>query len=391
MRRVTHADALRTAADDGTSTARSTSASVVVRPSVSRSAPRAHSLVDAHRRQHVRRLHRAAGARRRRAGAHAGFVEQVQQRLVLDAARCTRAPSRRPCRAAATVSRTSGSSRAQPSTSGRAARRCARSPSSRSASVRRSASAIATMPATFCVPLRRSRSCPPPISSGSNADAVASDQHADALRPAELVRGQRQQVDVRRDGRAGRASTPPAPRRCARTALGCARGGPRRRPRRRSVIVPTSLLTAMTDTTDDVGVERVGQLRRDRSRPAASTPTTRPPACSTACSTAWCSAAEHSALPPRRPTTPRIAVLSASVPPPVNIDLARLAADDVGDHVAGLVERLRAPRGRSGASRSGWRTARSRNGSIASTASAPHRRGGGMIEVGQLVGHRQPR
>ena len=65
--------------------ARSTSASVVVRPSVSRSAPPAHVAVDAHRGEHVRRLHRAGGARRRGAGAHPGLVEQVQQRLVLDA------------------------------------------------------------------------------------------------------------------------------------------------------------------------------------------------------------------------------------------------------------------------------------------------------------------
>ncbi len=36
----------------------------------------------------------------------------------------------------------------------------------RSSSVMRNASAIATMPATLCVPLRRSRSCPPPCSNG---------------------------------------------------------------------------------------------------------------------------------------------------------------------------------------------------------------------------------
>ena len=64
---------------------RSTSAAVVVRPSDSRSAPRARSVGHAHGGEHVRRLHRAAGARRRRAGAHAGLVEQEQQRLALDA------------------------------------------------------------------------------------------------------------------------------------------------------------------------------------------------------------------------------------------------------------------------------------------------------------------
>ena len=48
---------------------------------------------------------------------------------------------------------------------------------------------------------------------------------------------------------------------------------------------PTSLLTVMTDTTDTSGPSAV--TRRSRSiRPAASTGTTRPPPCSTACKTA---------------------------------------------------------------------------------------------------------
>ena len=54
-------------------------------PSVIRSAPAGTTGVDAHRRQHVRGLHRTAGARRCGAGAHVGLVEQEQQRLALDA------------------------------------------------------------------------------------------------------------------------------------------------------------------------------------------------------------------------------------------------------------------------------------------------------------------
>ena len=64
------------------------------------------------------------------------------------------------------------------------------------------------MPATLCVPLRRSRSCPPPTSSGSNAEPAAGHQHTDTLRATELVRRQRHQVDVRRD----RAQVEPARR-----------------------------------------------------------------------------------------------------------------------------------------------------------------------------------
>ena len=56
------------------------------------------------------------------------------------------------------------------------------------------------IPATLCVPLRRSRSWPPPTSIGANAGTAAGHQHSNALRAAELVRRQRQQIDVWRDG-----------------------------------------------------------------------------------------------------------------------------------------------------------------------------------------------
>ena len=47
------------------------------------------------------------------------------------------------------------------------------------------------MAATFSVPARRRRSCPPPRIERLEVDAVADDERADALGPAELVRGQR--------------------------------------------------------------------------------------------------------------------------------------------------------------------------------------------------------
>ena len=48
------------------------------------------------------------------------------------------------------------------------------------------------------MPLRNSRSWPPPISSGSNA-CRCGDEHADALRATELVRRQRHEIDVGSD------------------------------------------------------------------------------------------------------------------------------------------------------------------------------------------------
>ena len=147
--------------------ARSTSASVVVRPSDSRSAPIATDAVDAHRGEHVRRLHRAARARGRRRCAHIGLVEQVQQRLGLDVgdAHVRRAGdlAHRPARSR--PHRRAGAAARRPA--GRAARQARAPRPSRSASVAASATAVAAMPAVFCVPLRRSRSCPPPMISGS--------------------------------------------------------------------------------------------------------------------------------------------------------------------------------------------------------------------------------
>ena len=125
--------------------------------------------VDAHRGEHVRRVHRPARARRRRRRADAGLVEQVQQRLALDALDedVGRAGDlvgrRRPSRG-----RRARRRRAR-RRGGRAGRRCARP---RRPARRRSppsAAARATMPATLWVPLRRSRSWPPPTISGSIA------------------------------------------------------------------------------------------------------------------------------------------------------------------------------------------------------------------------------
>ena len=150
----------------------------------------------AHRGEHVRRLHRPAGARRRRGGAHLGLVEQVQQRLVLHAldAHVRRAGHLAVARHGLDHARQLGPTIR--STSGRAARRPARSrvalgggeaqrlgQGDDAGDVVRAAAPLALLPAAD--------------EQRGERRAVAHGEHADALRPAELVGRQRQRVDVR--------------------------------------------------------------------------------------------------------------------------------------------------------------------------------------------------
>ena len=77
--------------------------------------------------------------------------------------------------------------------------------------------------------------------------------------------------------------------------------------------------------------------------------------CSTTWSTAWCSAAGHTARP--RLIAPTMAALSALGAAAGEDDLARAHADDSATR-RGPRRRLAGRRGRSGATRSGWRSAR---------------------------------
>ena len=124
--------------------------------------------VDAHRGEHVRRLHRAAGARRRRRRAHPGLVEQEQQRLALDALDAARGPTPATlCVARHGLDARRRRAAASPSTSrSRSAATRATVVGALGVGRRAAPSAMATMPATLWVPLRRSRSWPPPTISG---------------------------------------------------------------------------------------------------------------------------------------------------------------------------------------------------------------------------------
>ena len=141
--------------------------------------------------------------------------------------------------------------------------------------------------------------------------------------------------------------------------------------------MPTSLFTAITLTTATSGRarRRAGRDRRDRS---ASTPTTRPPSSSTGCSTAWCSAAGHTATPC---DARRIAVLSLSVPHPVNTTSPGATPITLGDLVASLVDRRRASPGEPmRTARVGEPLGEERQHRL--DRARPHRRGRRMIEIG---------
>ena len=89
------------------------------------------------------------------------------------------------------------------------------------------------------------------------------------------------------------------------------------------VMLPTSLFTAITDTTAtrsprDATLSNASCNSSTLMTPCLSTATITPPRCSTQWSTAWCSAALQTATPPWRRTAPKIAALSPSVPPLVN-------------------------------------------------------------------------
>ena len=291
--------------------------------------------IDTHRREHVRRLHRAARAGRRRARTHVGLVEQEQQRLALDAREAhvrraghlaiARARSRRRRRA----------SRSDPST------RRSRSAASRSFSRSRSASVAAS-----AVGERDDAGdvvgAAAPVALLAAADDQRLDRRAVRIVSTPTPFGPPNLWalnDIRSTWRRDRAEIEPAGR---LHGVGVqqrpwgALGAPRSATAARSVIVPTSLLTAITLTIRDVRRERRRRADRDRRDRWRRHPTTVPPRSSTGCSTAWCSAAGHTATPAG---TERSPVLSASVPHPVNTTSPGRTPSTLGDLVARFVDR----------------------------------------------------
>ena len=345
------------------------SASVVAKPSDSRSAPVRPLLGHAHGRQHVRRLHRAAGARRRRRRAtarpgRAGTAAPRSRRP-----RCTRGPSPRPCAARGTVSCTPGDGgHAGRRPAGRAGAATRATIAGRSATVAaHGRAAMATMPATLCVPLRRSRSWPPPRMSGSSSTSPAHDEGADALGAAELVGADADAVGDGGARRRRRARRTPAPRRCAGR-----RAGARSRTsvgHRGEGLHGADLVVGQHDRHDrHVGVERVGQ-RVEVDAPGAVD--------ADDASADVLDRVQHGVvLDGAAHRAPAVAAHRAEDGEVVGLgaaagehDLAGPAAEGVGHDVARLVHRLAGLAGGGVGRPTSWRSAPAGTAAIASTAS----------------------
>ena len=260
-----------------TSRARSTSASVDGEPERSAAARRrASSFGHAHGRQHVRRLHRPAGARRRGRRAHAGPVEQEQQRLALDALDAHVGRAGDLGGAAARSRRRPGTAAMQPVDQAVAQRA---DPRDRRAPRSADGDAAAPRPWRRC---RRRCACRCAArapgrrraSSGSSVTPSRTTSAPTPFGPPNLWA----LTDTRSAGAADRGDVEPATR-LHRVGVQHGAGRPLgarpRPPRRSGWIVPTSLLASITDTTRDVAVERVGQRvevdaarARRRRRPA---------------------------------------------------------------------------------------------------------------------------
>ena len=184
----------------------------------------------------------------------------------------------------------------------------------RSAITRRAASPRPTMAGTFCVPLRRSRSWPPPRRTGASGTPDRTTRAPAPFGPPNLW-------PVR--------LTSPAPRQASvrsiqatactasvwSTASGAASASSAATDSR-SLTTPVSLLASITDTSPIPSTEERTSARAPRSiRPPSSVETTMPPASATGASTAGCSTALHTGRQPVERTTPSTARLSASVPP----------------------------------------------------------------------------
>ena len=238
-----------------TSTNRSTSAAVR-RPADGD--PQRVIGVDAHRGEHRRRLERLAtstttpSARRRRAGrARAGSARPRRRRTPRhsrwgsDASGSGRRSARRRARVDAPAAAVAISARCARGLARRRRRRAHAAPKP-------------THAGTFSMPPRRARSCAPPTSERREPQPAAHEQRAGALRPAELVRGDRAEVGAergerRRDVAGRRARVDVHERRRARaprahtSAAGCS--------------VPTSWFASCTRHEHGVGAHRGDDLR----------------------------------------------------------------------------------------------------------------------------------
>ena len=230
------------------STARSASASVVVRPNVIRKRTGRPARFDAHRGEHVRRFHRPARTGRGGRGAQVGLVEEEQQRLALHAFDAdVRATGDLDVGRDGLADAVDGGD-ADRRRADRALRRCARTPFLARHRWRRGPQPSPRSPARCAsrsagrVPVHRRRVA----GRWLRPCGRRARRHPSARRTCgRSARAGRRAATAGGD----RASTPPARHRCA-----AARSAPPARTTAaaasRSLIEPTSLFTAITETID---------------------------------------------------------------------------------------------------------------------------------------------
>ena len=195
-----------------------------------------------------------------------------------------------------------------------------------------------TMPATLCVPLRRSRSCPPPtMARRERRRRWRTTSAPTPFGPPNLWALIDDEIGARARAPRRRATGTPARRRCA--ARPAAHASARRRRRRRAAGRCRSRCWRASPTRRRRRSSSVAASRRDRRRRARRRP--RPRRRRARRSRARRGARRRDATIDaargrrRRPST---AVLSASVPPPVKTISPGSQPSAVGHHVARVVD-----------------------------------------------------
>ena len=215
-----------------------------------------------------------------------------------------------------------------------------------------------TMPATFSVPARRPRSCPPPAMSGASGRSRRRDQRAHALRPADLVRRERHQIGAERAHIDRHACPPPGPRRmCSSAPWRCAM----RAASATGWIAPVSLLASISETSAGRGSAPACASSAARSATPSSGSAGKRSAPGAVVGTESCSIAETMSAPAGKAAQRQ--VWFASVPP-----LVKTTSSAAAPTSAATSRRAR-PRSR-------WRAAR---------PAAMHR--GGIAAGAQRLGH----
>ncbi len=243
---------------------------------------------------------------------------------------------------------------------------------------------MATIPGTFWVPARRSRSCGPPCRIGLILDARSRARRA----PTPLGPPNLWALRLTRSAPAVASARSIQEKACTASVWTSACGASSCTSATTASSgwrTPVSLLTSITETSRTVSSR--ASARASRSIATTAVDADRPPAGgATASSTAGCSTALHRTLPgthvPSGPArTPKTARLSASVPPLVNTSPPGLGTEQPSQLLAGFVEGPR--RGtRHGVAPGGVAVVLGQVGEHRGDCLRAHRRGRRVVQIG---------